>query len=172
MPTSSCWVCPPTSQTSTSSGRASRTRRWADQKAIVIDQTDRTDTPIVVNSSNFTIRFSIVKLLVFRDFLHGYMKDVGMKFAYNLENVIDDFVLLCFLVGNDFLPHLPGLDIRVGGIDILLGFYKKTLGKLKGYLTDQNEVNLENFELFLKDLGRVEFELLKKLEENSYQNVR
>jgi len=95
-----------------------------------------------------------------------------MKFAYNLENVIDDFVLLCFLVGNDFLPHLPGLDIRVGGIDILLGFYKKTLGKLKGYLTDQNEVNLENFELFLKDLGRVEFELLKKLEENSYQNVR
>lgn len=126
---------------------------------------------MAVTSSNFVIRFSIVKLLVFRDFLHGFMKDAVMKFAYNLENIIDDFVLLCFLVGNDFLPHLPGLDIRVGGIDILLSFYKKTLGKLKGYLTDQNEVNLENFELFLKDLGRVEFELLKKLEENSYQNV-
>ena len=132
---------------------------------------DGTDAPLVVDSSNFSIKFSIVKILVFRDFLNGFMKDANMRFPFNLENVIDDFVLLCFLVGNDFLPHLPGLDIRMGGIDILLSFYKKTIGKLKGYLTDQNEVNLVNFELFLKDLGRVEFELLKKLEDNSYNNV-
>lgn len=137
----------------------------------ILDDVDAPEDAGTVNSSNFMIKFSIVKLLVFRDFLNGFMKDAKMVFPYNLENVIDDFVLMCFLVGNDFLPHLPGLDIRVGGIDILLGFYKKTLGKLKGYLTDQNEVNLGNFEIFLKDLGRVEFELLKKLEDNSYQNV-
>lgn len=42
---------------------------------------------------------------------------------------------------------------------------------MKGYLTEGNEVNLTHFELFLKDLGRVEFELLKKVEENAFQNV-
>ena len=100
------------------------------------------------------------------------MKDAPIQFQYNLENVIDDFVLLCFLVGNDFLPHLPGLDIRMGGIDILLAFYKKVLIKLKGYLTEGNEINLQNFEFFLKNLGRVEFDLLKRIEDIHYSNVQ
>ena len=117
------------------------------------------------NSSNFLVQFTFVKIFFVRFFLDSYMRNVQLSFRYDLENIIDDFVLLCFLVGNDFLPHLPGFDIRIGGIDILLEFYKRKLGSLNGYLTDHCEINLENLERFFVDLSRCEFQLLRKLED-------
>ena len=35
-----------------------------------------------------------------------------LSFPYDLEGVIDDWVLLAFLVGNDFLPNLPNMHIK------------------------------------------------------------
>jgi len=41
----------------------------------------------------------------------------------DLDNIIYDYVLLCFLLGNDFLEHLPSLVIRKNGIDIIMKSY-------------------------------------------------
>ena len=35
-----------------------------------------------------------------------------LPFAYDLEHVIDDWILMGFLMGNDFIPHLPNMHIR------------------------------------------------------------
>jgi 5'-3' exonuclease len=85
--------------------------------------------------------------------------------------VIDDFVLLCFFAGNDFLPHLPALNIRNGGIEILLHLYKRLLPSLGGYLSHNGEVELARLELFLREFSFGEEEILKELENNKIQMV-
>ena len=61
---------------------------------------------------------------------------------YDFERCIDDFVFMCFFVGNDFLPHLPSLSIRDGSIDQMLALYCEILPNLDTYLTDCGKVNL------------------------------
>ena len=53
---------------------------------------------------------------------------------------ITDYIFMCFLLGNDFMPHFPALNIRTVGIDILLNVYRETLGKTNKYLTDANRI--------------------------------
>lgn len=53
-----------------------------------------------------------------------------LPFDYDLERVIDDFILLAVFVGNDFLPHLPDLHIHENGLERLFEVYKKVLPSL------------------------------------------
>ena len=46
--------------------------------------------------------------------------------SYNSKLAIYDFVFMCFLVGNDFLPTIPTLAILEGGIDTMLDVYSQT----------------------------------------------
>lgn len=44
----------------------------------------------------------------------------------DFPKVVCDFVILCFLVGNDFLPQIPLFNIYDGGLDAIMGFYFQT----------------------------------------------
>jgi len=88
----------------------------------------------------------------------------------SFERLVDDIVFMCFFVGNDFLPHLPSLDIRDGALDYLFNVYKRLLPGLGGYLTDHGgKVNLERVDVILAEVGAIEdyvFEMKHKNEEN------
>lgn len=58
---------------------------------------------------------------------------------FGLQRVVDEFVFLTFLVGNDFIHHLPGLSIRDGAIDLLLHIWETFKAEHPNlYLVNQN----------------------------------
>jgi 5'-3' exoribonuclease 2 len=46
--------------------------------------------------------------------------------VHNNRNFINDYVFVCFLLGNDFIPHLPSIDINTDGLESILGVYMDT----------------------------------------------
>jgi 5'-3' exonuclease len=68
-----------------------------------------------------------------RDELSEEMKWKDGK-PFDKEKALNDFVLLCFTVGNDFLSHLPAIEIIEGGIEYLIDTYRNVC-KDYGHLT-------------------------------------
>lgn len=79
------------------------------------------------------------------------LKDT-LPFEYNLERIIDDFVLLALFVGNDFLPHLPNLHIHDGALSLMFNIYKKTLMDSDGYLQDAGVLHAGRLQKILNQL--------------------
>jgi 5'-3' exonuclease len=78
------------------------------------------------------------------------------SFEFNLERLIDDFVFMCFFVGNDFLPCVPHLDIADGSLNLMMNVYRDMLPQLGGYLTQKEKIHLNRVELFLQEIARRE----------------
>ena len=70
--------------------------------------------------------FEFLHMGVLRDYLAYEFEtsNVISGSPWDLERTIDDFVLLSFLCGNDFLPHLPAIDIGDHAFDLLFWSYK------------------------------------------------
>jgi 5'-3' exoribonuclease 2 len=46
--------------------------------------------------------------------------------AINDNDFLNDFIFMCFLLGNDFLPHFPSVDIKAEGLDYIIDAYIAT----------------------------------------------
>lgn len=80
----------------------------------------------------------------------------GVEFKYSARRVVDDFVFMCMLVGNDFIPNLPHLDIAEGGLNTMFRVYKTLIRDWKGYLTDGHRLHPDRLESFLTALAESE----------------
>lgn len=95
-----------------------------------------------------------------REFIHINYKRSIIPFGYDLERIIDDFVFLCFFVGNDFLPHIPCLSIREGGIDVLMKVYEFCLSLMPDYITKAGDINMKSLKIFIEEIAHYEEPLI------------
>ncbi|KAM4528712.1 5'-3' exoribonuclease 2 isoform 1-T2 [Fundulus diaphanus] len=106
--------------------------------------------------------FIFIRLCVLREYLARELTMASLPFPFDFERSVDDWVFMCFFVGNDFLPHLPSLEIREGAIDRLVNIYKDVVHKTGGYLTQNGYVNLERVEMIMQAVGVAEDNIFKK----------
>jgi 5'-3' exoribonuclease 2 len=88
-----------------------------------LERVAETCAPIPISTVQ---KYIFVRLNVLREYLLNDLKTESWA-DFNFERALDDWVCLCFFVGNDFLPHLPSLEIRENAIDLLINIYKSTV---------------------------------------------
>ncbi|KAJ4339244.1 exonuclease II Exo2 [Didymella glomerata] len=104
--------------------------------------------------------FYLMHLCIVREYLELEFQELeepgALGFPFDMERVIDDFILMAFFVGNDFLPNLPHLHINEGALALMFNVYKTVLPKAKGYINEEGVINMERLALLLDELSNIE----------------
>lgn len=86
-------------------------------------------------------------------------------FTFNENWAINDFVFLCFMVGNDFLHHVPALEIVEGGIDIIIHTCVEVCqqhGHITRTVNGRTTFSVKALQAFFNKIASFERELLTK----------
>ena len=112
---------------------------------------------------------------ILREYLEIELYVPQQPFQFDLERALDDWVFMCFFVGNDFLPHLPSLDIRENGIDTLIAIWRDSVPSMGGYVTRDGHVDLKRVQHILDGLAKQEdaiFRRRRQTEERKEANAK
>ncbi|XP_058087536.1 5'-3' exoribonuclease 3-like [Magnolia sinica] len=137
--------------------------------------------------------FQFLNIWTLREYLELDMTiaEPPKDFLIDFERIVDDFIFLCFLMGNDFLPHLPSLEIHevciiapsyifwCGVVDLLIAVYKREFKSMGGYLIDtcrlQDKhaayIKFKRVERLILAVGSCEDKIFKKRSEIRKRNL-
>jgi hypothetical protein len=127
-----------------------------------------------VNSATHRETTEVQMELLYVNLIREYMnlefrKDMSKyNHKFDIERIIDDFILIAFFIGNDFLHQLYCMNTKRGNFDEIIEILKKILPYLGGYLSDKGEINWGNFLKFLKEIQFIE----TKMVETTYEEMR
>ncbi|PIO59988.1 XRN 5'-3' exonuclease, partial [Teladorsagia circumcincta] len=105
-----------------------------------------------------------------RHCMYGLDADLtSLPFTFDIDRIVDDWVLMGFLVGNDFIPHLPHVHIHDDALPLLYQTYIQVLPTLDGYINESGILHLKRFEVFLKAFAANDRKhFLQVMEDESY----
>ena len=86
------------------------------------------------------------------------IKKPSIDFYINDQQILNDYLFICFLIGNDFIINSPCNNIRYNSIPFLITLYCDLQEEYFGrfFIIDEKEINFENFKLFIKKIAEKE----------------
>jgi 5'-3' exoribonuclease 1 len=95
-----------------------------------------------------------------KNFFNKYIKE--RLIDINLESIDfnGDIIFICYFLGNDFLPHLPSINIKKNGLDVIMDAYIVCFNKFKTNLINK-EINMLFLTKFIKILANIENKYFK-----------
>jgi 5'-3' exonuclease len=86
----------------------------------------------------------------------------------NNKDYTNDFIFICYFLGNDFLPHLPSIDIKTDGLDLMITCYANAYDLYQCsmiYYNDNKEIIINKNFLndFIKNIAKKEDVYFKKI---------
>jgi 5'-3' exonuclease len=101
--------------------------------------------------------------------IHAFIQSIDQEMTHKTLDTTSShkytsYVFLCFLLGNDFLPHFPTINLRTNGIQILMDtFFHLPEKYTKLILWEHNHeprIHWEAFSMFIQGLAKNEHQLL------------
>lgn len=103
------------------------------------------------------VNIDLVRQYICDDFANEYNK---YTMSHINNDFVNDYIFVCFFLGNDFLPHLPSIDIDIHGLEILLNSYMDTFKKLGEHVIN-DKINYDFLIEFLGILSSKEEDFFK-----------
>jgi 5'-3' exonuclease len=108
---------------------------------------------------------------------HTVLEMVGdfeeLKLLLKEDNIINDFIFLGYLLGNDFLPHLYCIDIHQNGIEMLLKYYIKNLLLTHKYIIEiinnKIDINSKSFFSLINIIANDEDNIIKSHKKRNFR---
>lgn len=101
-------------------------------------------------------------LNIVRDDFFQQMTKTYQGEQVDATRILLDYNFLLAMVGNDFVPSLPFLKIRSGGLDILLDIYNRLRPQFKDYLLEGIRIHPEFFKALFVELSKMENAEMRK----------
>lgn len=107
--------------------------------------------------------YFFIDVIKLKELVYNQLRGACEQNLLQPQRTIKDYVLFHFFIGNDFLPHIPSIEINNNGINLLYKCYNETCSK-HGFLIEERlseiHINKTSFTGLVKELAKYEIKLL------------
>ena len=113
-------------------------------------------------------KFILLSIEIFKNILNTNYKNI----YYNPSNIIQNYIFICFLLGNDFIVNLMFLKFKNDSLDIILDIYKKISNNIETdilfYHNNKYYVNYNFLTKLIYELSLIEVDKMSEITNEHY----